>query len=173
LVSRECNPHTPLVVSVGRICGGHVYNVIPDRVEMRGTVRTYDPNLRNAMQERIERVVRGTTEAAGASYEMTYSYRYPSLSNDPSMAALVKDVAVQVVGEELAVAHNVDLVGEDMSFFFERVPGCYFFVGVRNPDKDCIHPHHSPRFNMDEDALAIGVEILVRSVERFLSEEPR
>ena len=172
LVSRECNPQTPLVITIGKICGGQAYNVIPDRVEMQGTVRTYDADLRNTIEERIERAVRGTTEAAGATYEMTYNRRYPSLSSDPGMTALVRDVAVQVVGEDRTIAHEVDLIGEDMAFFFERVPGCYFLVGARNPDKDCVYPHHNARFNIDEDALAVGVEILVQSVERFLSEEP-
>ena len=144
--------------------------MIPDRVELSGTVRTFDPELRRQMKERIDRVVRGTTAAANADYELVYTFQYPPLVNDSAMTELVRSVAAEVVGPERTIQHEVDLIGEDMAFFFERVPGCYFLVGAANPDKGCIHPHHSPRFNIDEDSLAIGVEVFVRSVERYLDE---
>ncbi len=171
LVSRECKPTTPLVVTFGRITGGHAFNVIPDRVELSGTVRTFDAELRKEMKDRIERVVSGTAAAAGAEYELEYTHQYPPLSNDPQMTELVRKVAADVVGPEHAVEQDTDLIGEDMAFFFERVPGCYFFVGARNPEKDCVYPHHSSRFNIDEDSLAIGVEIFVQSVEAYLANE--
>ncbi|MFH1737998.1 MAG: amidohydrolase [bacterium] len=170
LVSRECNPQIPLVVTVGKICGGQTFNVVPDRVEIGGTVRTYDAELRQSMPARIKRVAKGITEASGATCEVAYYFRYPSVSNHPEMTAMVKDVSMRVVGESRTIHHDVDLIGEDMAFFFEKVPGCYFFVGARNPVKDCAYPHHSPRFNFDEDAMPIAVEMMVQCVERYLGE---
>jgi len=169
LVSRECHPAKALVVSIGRIAGGQTFNVIPDSVELGGTVRTYDTALRQSMEERVRRVVKGTTEAAGADYRLDYRYLYPPLVNDTDMSRFVRTIAGEIVGETRAVAHDLDMIGEDMAFILERVPGCYFFVGARNEEKGCIYPHHSSRFNFDEDAMPIAVEMLVRCAERFLT----
>ncbi|HPO10851.1 MAG TPA: M20/M25/M40 family metallo-hydrolase, partial [bacterium] len=130
----------------------------------------YDAALRQSMEERIRRVVKGTTEAAGADYQLDYRYLYPPLLNDLAMVALVESIAHNVVGEKHTLVHDLDMIGEDMAFIMERVPGCYFFVGARNEEKGCIHPLHSSRFNFDEDAMPIAVEILIRCVERFLNE---
>jgi len=170
LVSRECHPTKALVLTIGCITGGQTFNVVPDRVELGGTVRTYDAALRQSMEERIKRVVKGTTEAAGADYQLDYRYLYPPLLNDLAMVALVESIAHNVVGEQHTLVHDLDMIGEDMAFIMERVPGCYFFVGARNEEKGCIHPLHSSRFNFDEDAMPIAVEILIRCVERFLND---
>ncbi|HQO33554.1 MAG TPA: amidohydrolase [bacterium] len=170
LVSRECHPTKALVLTIGCITGGQTFNVVPDRVELGGTVRTYDAALRQSMEERIRRVVKGTTEAAGADYQLDYRYLYPPLLNDLAMVALVESIAHNVVGEQHTLVHDLDMIGEDMAFIMERVPGCYFFVGARNEEKGCIHPLHSSRFNFDEDAMPIAVEILIRCVERFLND---
>jgi amidohydrolase len=93
---------------------------------------------------------------------------YPPLVNDPAMTELVRQVAQQVVEPELGVVPNCQtLGGEDMAFFLQEVPGCYFFLGSANPAKGLDFPHHHPRFDFDEQVLSLGVELLVRCVEQY------
>lgn len=169
LSSRMVDPLQPIVVSVGRIRGGEAFNVIPDRVEFSGTIRTFDPKLRKKLPQMVRTIVGGSARAFGAEFEMKYTMYYPATINDPGMAALVQQVAAGVVG-----AANVDdrvqtLGGEDMSYFLNEVPGCFFFLGCRNEKKGFASPHHSNTFDFDEAALPIGVETLVRTVEAFLA----
>jgi amidohydrolase len=92
----------------------------------------------------------------------------PAVVNDPQVAELARRAAVRVVGEALVVEPEPSMGGEDMAIYFERAPGCFVFVGSANPQKGFDQPHHSPRFDFDEDALAIGCEFLVQAAEEAL-----
>ena len=168
IASREVAPTTPVVVTVGTIHGGFRYNVIAPEVELTGTVRSFDAALRQALPGRIERIARGVAAAFGAEAEVRYELGYPATLNDPGMTSLVRAVAATVVGDAGLVAMEPLMGGEDMSYFLEAVPGCYAFIGSANPARGLDHPHHSPRFDFDEAALPIGVQVLVRTAERFL-----
>ena len=105
----------------------------------------------------------------GAKYELDHWQLYPPTINDQAIAELVKSVAMEVVETPVGVVPECQTMGgEDMSFFLNEVPGCYFFLGSANPEKQLAYPHHHPRFDFDETALGMGVEMFVRCVEKYL-----
>jgi amidohydrolase len=168
VVSRETDPLQPAVVTVGELHAGTVFNVIPGEARLAGTVRTFDRDLWQAIPDRIERIVRGVCEAHGCTYELDYRRLDGPTINDAGVAALVREVGADLVGSD-RVVDNRTMGGEDMSEFLERVPGCFFFVGARNEEKGITAAHHHPAFDLDEDALVIGAEMLVRVARRILS----
>jgi amidohydrolase len=161
VVSRETPPLDSVVVSVTRISGGTADNVIPESVELGGTVRTYREEVRLRTREAMERILGGIASAHGASYEFEYVEGYPSVVNDPDLTALVREVA----GERLIERPRL-MAGDDFSAYLRVAPGCFFFVGAGGPDA---FSHHHPRFTIDEDALPVGIETLTRTALRFLS----
>ncbi len=159
VVSRQIDPIEPAVVTIGAISGGTTHNVIPSRVRLLGTVRAFDAGVRSAMAERIERVLRGVCETAGATYTFEYLWRYPVTSNDVDQTRYVRALAEDVVGP-IHVAGVPKLMGaEDFSFFAERVPACYFRIGS-NGGPASAFPHHHARFDIDEAALETGVRMM-------------
>jgi amidohydrolase len=171
IVSRNVSPLDAAVVTVGKITGGSAFNVIAGAVEMRGTVRTFNKETHARIPELFERVVRGVCEAMDASYALDYKRQTPPLVNNAEVCELVADCAAEVVGQANVIRDDSvrTMGGEDMSYFLERVPGCYFFLGTRNEARGFAHPHHSPRFDIDESALAGGVEIMTRVIKRYLA----
>lgn len=168
IVARNVNPLDAAVVTVGTLQAGTALNVIADTARMSGTVRYFNPELAGSIQQRIEATIAGICASHGASYDLEYWQLYPPTVNDPEMAALVRSVALEVVETPAGVAPECQTMGgEDMSYFLQAVPGCYFFLGAANPDKGLAYPHHHPRFDFDETALGMGVEIFVRCVEKF------
>jgi len=165
-VSRETDPTAQAVVTVGAFNAGKANNVIPDTAELRGTVRSFDPELRKQLATRVEALVRGIATAMRAEVDFEYRFGYPTTVNNPELADVVREVAAEVVGPENVVTPGLRMGAEDMSYFLERVPGCFFFVGSRNPEKGFVWGHHHPRFDFDEEALGVGIETMVRSVMR-------
>jgi amidohydrolase len=169
LVSREVDPLKSAVVTVGHIQGGNVRNVIPDEVRLQGTVRTFDPGLRQTIPRRLERIARAICAAFGGDCDLEYRFGYPPLVNDAGMAEVVRAAAREVVGEEHVVVAPQVMGAEDMSYFLESVPGCFFRIGSANAARGLTRPHHNPSFDFDEDALPIGVEVLARTARRYLA----
>jgi amidohydrolase len=170
LVSREISPFQPAVLSFGAIAGGTAYNVIADEVELKGTLRAYDAGIRDHLSQRVGEVARAV--AAGMRAEVDYELTdgCSACVNDPAMAALVRRAAVATVGEAgVPGGDQRQSASDDMAFFLEAAPGCYFFVGAGNETKGITAPHHSPRFELDEDALAIGLEVLARATLAYLA----
>ena len=168
IVSREVAPLDAAVVTIGAIHGGQAFNVIPDVVELVGTIRTFDPELRRSMPERITRVASGVAQALGCAAEVAVTNGNPAVINHPEATALARRAATRVVGEEHVVEPVPTMGGEDMAVYFEKAPGCFVFVGSANAAKGLDHDHHNPRFDFDEDALAIGCEFLVQAAEEGL-----
>ena len=168
LVAREVAPQQPAVVTVGSIHGGQAFNVIPDEVTLTGTIRTFDAKLRAEMPERIRRIASGVASALQCTAEVEVRPGNAAVVNDPAVAALARRAAVRVVGEEHVVEPEPTMGGEDMAVYFERVPGCFVFVGSANPGRGLDQPHHSPRFDFDEAALGIGCQFLVEAAEEAL-----
>ncbi len=170
IVSRNVNPIDSAVVTVGQFNAGTAKNVIADTASLAGTVRYFNPNLAEFFYQRIESIVAGICAAYGATYKLDYIKFYPPVINDENITELVRSVAVDIVETPLGIVPECQTMGgEDMSFFLQEVPGCYFFVGSANPDRSLAYPHHHPRFDFDETALATGVEMFVRCVEKYLS----
>ncbi len=169
VVSREVAPVEAAVVTIGAIHGGEAFNVIPDAVELLGTIRTFDPALRASMPERITRIACGIAEAMRCRAEVAVTHGNPAVINDPKVAELARRAAARVVGEPQVIEPVPTMGGEDMAVYFEKAPGCFVFVGSANPAKGLDHDHHNPRFDFDEDALAIGCEFLVQAAEEALA----
>jgi amidohydrolase len=168
IVSRNVNPIDSAVVTVGQFNAGTAKNVIADTASLAGTVRYFNPNLADFFHQRIEEIVAGICAAYGATYKLDYIKFYPPVINDEKITELVRSVAVDLVETPLGIVPECQTMGgEDMSFFLQEVPGCYFFVGSANPDRSLAYPHHHPRFDFDETALATGVEMFVRCVEKY------
>ena len=168
IVARNVNPLDSAVVTVGELHAGSALNVIADSAKMSGTVRYFNPALEDFIGKRIKEIIAGVCQSHGATYELDYWQLYPATINDAIMAELVRSTAIEVVETPAGVVPECQTMGgEDMSFFLQEVPGCYFFLGSANPEKGLAYPHHHPRFDFDETALATGVEIFVRCVEKF------
>ncbi|MCC3408151.1 MAG: amidohydrolase [Microcoleus sp. PH2017_10_PVI_O_A] len=168
IVARNVNPIDSAVVTVGKFHAGHTHNVIADTAQIGGTVRYFNPTYRGYFSKRIEQVIAGICESHGANYQLDYCALYPPVINDSSMADLVRSIAESVVETPAGIVPECQTMGgEDMSFFLQEVPGCYFFLGAANPEKNLAYPHHHPRFDFDETALGMGVEMFVRCVEKF------
>jgi amidohydrolase len=168
IVSRNVDPLQSAVVTVGALHAGHAHNVIAASAELKGTVRYFDPNLSNFFDQRLEQVIAGVCQSYGANYEFEYRKLYPPVINDAQIAELVRSVAESVIETPAGVVPECQTMGgEDMSFFLQEVPGCYFFLGSANVDKGLAYPHHHPRFDFDETALSTGVEIFARCVEAY------
>lgn len=168
IVARNVDPLKSGVVTIGSFNAGNAHNVIADSAQLSGTVRYFDPALSDWFSQRVEQVISGVCQAHGASYTLDYEQLYPPVINDAGMTDLVRSIAETVIETPAGVVPECQTMGgEDMSFFLQEVPGCYFFLGSANPDKGLAYPHHHPRFDFDETALGMGVEIFVRCVEKF------
>jgi amidohydrolase len=170
LMSRESSPFSPAVITIGTIQAGIAFNIIPQTVEMQGTVRAFSQEDREQWLRRIRELANGVALAMGGSCDVQTFYGPPACVNDASMTHLVYEAAVVSVG-----AGNVESSEEvmttssdDMADFLQAVPGCYFIVGAHNEQKGANYPHHHPRFNFDEDAMSIAVEVLARAAMNFL-----
>ena len=162
IASREINPVKPVVVTVGTIGGGYAYNIIADEVAMKGTVRALDPELRQSMPERIERVIRGVTEGMRADYKFSYHFGYPPTINNNEITAAVENTLTRVFGADRMIrVPEPSMGGEDMAYYLEKVPGTYFFVGSSNPEKGIDSPGHKSTFDIDEGAITIITEAMV------------
>ncbi|MFH1139271.1 MAG: amidohydrolase [Pseudomonadota bacterium] len=168
-VSRETPAMSPLVVHVGTIKGGTARNIVADRVELSGTVRTLDDGLRKSMPERIERILAGTAQAMRGECRLDYIFENPPLVNDADLTELVKMTAGKALGYDKVINIPPTMGGEDMAFYLEKAPGCFFFVGAGSGDKGLDKPHHNSRFDIDEKSLAVGAEVLIRSALAYLT----
>ena len=168
IVARNVSPLDSAVVTVGEFHAGTALNIIADTAKMSGTVRYFNPELEGFISQRIEEIIAGICQSHGAKFDLDYWQLYPPVINHPRMTQLVKSVAMEVVETPKGVVPECQTMGgEDMSFFLQEVPGCYFFLGSANPDKGLNYPHHHPRFNFDESVLGMGVEIFARCVDKF------
>lgn len=169
IVSRTTDPLDPAVLSVTKFIGGTAYNVIPGTVELAGTVRTFNPELRASIPATMERVIKGITEAHGATYEFKYENGYRPVINDEQVTSRLKEALLEVFGPEVVVDAVPTMGGEDFSAYQQKTPGTFFFVGAGNEEKGIIYPHHHPRFTIDEDALPMGVKAFVNAALKLLS----
>lgn len=170
IVSRETDPTEPAVVSIGRIEGGTAYNAIADRVSMKGTVRVVNPGLRAVMKDKIEGRLKALDEAFGVEHEFLYKFGYPPVVNNPRMADFVLKTAAGLLGEDHSMLlTRPSLVGEDVAYFLERVPGAIYLLGVGDGQSGS-YPLHHPRFTFNEDILQTGVTLLSTIAFNYLSQ---
>jgi amidohydrolase len=170
LISRETSPLGPVVITIGKIQAGTAFNIIPESAEMHGTMRAFKAEHRGKLLRRISEMAQGIATTMGGSCEVEIFDGCPPCVNDGKMTDLVREAAIATVGEkDVDDSEEVMTAGsDDMAEFLEAVPGCYFIVGARNEEKGANYPHHHPRFNIDEDSMPIGVEVLSRAAMDFL-----
>lgn len=168
IVSRTVNPLDSAVVTVGQFQAGSAKNVIADSAKIAGTVRYFNPELKTLISSRVEAIIAGICQSYGATYRLNYHHLYPPVINDEAIAQLVTSVAESVIETETGIVPDCRTMGgEDMSYFLEEIPGCYFFLGSANPKLQLNFPHHHPRFDFDESVLEMGIEIFTRCIESF------
>jgi amidohydrolase len=163
IVSRETSPFNPAVVTVGTIAGGSAFNVIAEEVRLRGTVRALREDERERLLRRIDEVAGMVALSARCEAVFERGNGCPPVVSDATMAEVVRGAAVATVGEEMVDVARPVTVGDDVSCFLERVPGCYFLVGAGDHSRGRIAPHHHPEFDIDERCLPVGVETLARA----------
>ncbi|HEY3992235.1 MAG TPA: amidohydrolase [Ktedonobacteraceae bacterium] len=170
LISRETPPFSPTVITVARVESGSAFNIIPEVAELHGSLRAYSMEHRAKMVRRITELSQGIASAMNASCEVEIFDGCPPCVNDPTMTEVVRRAAESTVGSH-AVDDGEEVMttgSDDMAYFLQTVPGCYFIVGARNPEKEARYPHHHPRFNIDEDSLPIATEVLTRTALDYL-----
>ena len=160
IVSRQLDATlTPSIVTVGRIEGGVRNNIIPESVELEGTIRTFDAATRIDIHKRIRRTATNIAEAAGATADVVIDRGYGVTRNDPDLLRQMSSTLETVAGDGFIEATQTT-TAEDFSYFANEVPGLFLFLGVASDDPTLVHPNHSPRFYADERALPVGVKAL-------------
>jgi amidohydrolase len=165
IVSRQINlPVAPAVVTIGAIHGGVRSNIIPDEVQMLGTIRTFEPAMRTDIHARIRATAALIAQSGGATAEVTIDPGYPLTFNDPNLTARMAPILERAAGRGRAVRMPPSTGAEDFSYYQQKIPGLYFFLGVTPPDRDCQKAPmlHSPQFYADESALLLGIRTLAR-----------
>lgn len=171
IVSRQLDATlTPSIVTVGRIEGGVRNNIIPESVELEGTIRTFDAATRNDIHTRIRRTASNIAEAAGATADIVIDQGYGVTRNDPTLYRQMAPTLEIVAGDRFIEATQTT-TAEDFSYFANEVPGLFLFLGVAPDDPTLIHPNHSPRFYADERALPVGVEALTSMTLDYMVSE--
>jgi len=169
VVSRNLNPLDAAVVSVGTLSAGQTFNVIPERVEFSGTLRTFESEVRETVLRRVCEIVEGIASAMGCVADLSIELMNPPVVNDADIASVVREVARDIVGED-QVRTERTMGSDDIAYMMETVPACYFFIGSANAQKGLDHPHHNPRFDFDESALVLGAAIIASATARYVLE---
>ena len=168
IVSRNLDPLESGVVSIGMIRGGQTFNVIPTEVLLKGTARAMREEDRLLIKARIGEICQGVASTYGAAINLNYHDSYPPTINDAQMSSLVLEAARVVVGDG-AGPPFLSMGGEDMAFFLQEVPGCFFFVGSAKPEhRQRPAPHHCAHFDINERALAVGASVFIEIVQRIM-----
>ena len=160
IASRQMNPLTPTVVTVGSFHAGTAFNVIPETARMSGTTRTFDREIWDSWPQRLEKIIGGICNAMEAQYEFSFDQGFPPVINDVFMTDVVRRCAQATVGENQVLEPDPSMGGEDMAYYLERSKGCFFCLGTGHADGASIH---NARFDFNEDILATGVEVFCRS----------
>ena len=171
IVSRNVNPLESGVITIGKVSGGTASNIIPDEVELIGTVRSLNPQVREELKSRIEQVTQGIARSFSMDCRFDFEYGYPVLINNPEMSKLVGLACSKGIGKENVEVVKPSMGGEDFAYYLEKVPGSFFRLGCRNEEKGLIHPYHSSLFDIDEEVLPFGVEMFIRIIDQYLELE--
>ncbi len=165
IVSRTISPTEPAVVTVGKISGGTAHNIIPGKVEMIGTVRTFAKATADKIRDRIEAIVKGVTESAGASYSFEFDYGYPAVINAKGATESVMETAGSLFGEEaVKVLDDPIMAGEDFAFYQQHFPGAFFFLGSGSEESGSTYSWHHPQYNIDEACFKTGAALMAALV---------
>jgi amidohydrolase len=173
IVSRQIDGRQPRVLTIGKIRGGTRFNIIASQVVMDGTLRTHDAEVRAEIKARMARTVKGVAEAHGTTATLRFRDEgNPPTVNDPALAGFARPVLERVLGPGHAPHIDPQMVAEDFPYYGEKAPYFFFFLGTRNDEKGIPSINHTDRFDIDEDALPLGVRALATLAWEFLAREP-
>lgn len=164
IVSRNCPPQIPCVLSFGKIEGLGATNVIPDEVKLEGTFRTMNETWRKAAHEKIKNQSEILVQSMGGEIDVDIQVGYPYLENDPELTSTAKQKAINLLGDDNVVDLPLRLTGEDFAYFSQKIPATFIRIGVKNEARDIIYPVHNKRFDIDEKAIEIGMQTLLAQV---------
>lgn len=164
IVSRSVDPLEAAVVTVTSLDGAEAFNVIPDSVQLRGTIRTFKPEVRKTVLERFETICVGVSKALGCQAEVELKSITPAVSNDAELAQRVYKVAGEIYPQAEISTVERTMGSEDMAYMMEDIPGCYFFIGSADHDRGLDAGHHHPKFDFNEDALVTGAALMASVV---------
>lgn len=171
VVARRVDPMNAAVLTVGKIESGDRFNIIAETATLEGTVRTFDPNERDMVERKIIKYAEHIAEMHDAVAEVEFNRLTDAVNNDENAANLVQAVAREAFGED-SVQNDVPTMGaEDFGFYLTQIPGAFATVGAKNISKETDFPHHSARFNVDEDALVRGAELYAQYALAYLSQD--
>jgi amidohydrolase len=167
-ISRTQNPLRPVVLSIGKINGGRAPNVIADRVQLLGTVRSLHPETRNNLPDWIEKIVSNVCNSYNAKYQVNYRQGVPSVQNDNTLTQLLQSAAEEAwTNERVQILPEPSLGAEDFSIYLEHAPGAMFRLGVGYEERIINHPLHHPQFEVDESAIMTGVVTLAYAAYKY------
>ncbi|MCD2138260.1 M20 metallopeptidase family protein [Salinicoccus halitifaciens] len=163
-VTRKSSPMEPVVLSITMFNGGHQHNVIPDEVEVGGTIRTFNHETQEVMIRELKKCLEGLVTMTGVSYELDYMKGYPPVVNNHEKTDIVIQASAEVSTVDQVKELQPSLGGEDFSYYLQRVPGTFYFTGVRNSNFRADYPHHHGMFDIDEKGLVNALSVMLRAV---------
>jgi len=168
IVSRNTNPLESTVITVGKINGGHNFNIIADEVSLSGTARSYTEENRLLIKQRMKNIIDGIAKTYNAEITLDYKDGYPPTINHVDPTKKVLKAANRIVGQKAGMPY-LSMGGEDFAYYLQKIPGCFFFVGSAPNGNELFEtPHHCSHFNMDEEALLIGSSIYLNLVDDIM-----
>lgn len=168
--ARNVSPLQAAVISVTSLHAGEAFNVIPPYAEMKGTIRTFEPEVRDLVLKRFQEVVEGVAGALGCSVEINLQSLTPAVSNDPQVTEFIRQAAANTLPMIKQDHANRTMGSEDMAYFMQEVPGCFVFVGSANAERGLEAAHHHPRFDFDEHALVHGAALMAAAAFEILAQ---
>jgi amidohydrolase len=168
IVSRNVDPRESAVVSVTQVQAGDAFNVIPSHATLQGTIRTFTPEVRDLVLQRVEEVSSGVATAMGVDAHVEITRLTPPVVNDRDLTAKLHSLAESMFPEATISSNEITMGSEDMAFFMEGIPGAYLFVGSSDASRSLDAPHHNPRFDFDEGALSVATSLMAASVWSLL-----
>jgi amidohydrolase len=166
--SRRLNPTDASVITIGAIHAGSAPNVIPHEVKIKGTIRSYTEEVRDEQHRLLEEAF-AISRQFGGDYTLKISRGYPPMYNNPEIADLMRGVSIDLIGEEATTEGQPSMGAEDFSYMSQKAPGTMIFLGAKYDDMN--RPHHSPIFDISEDAFHVGAAVLAESAIRLLKEK--
>lgn len=168
IVSRNISPLKSAVITVASIHGGDAFNVIPSIVELKGTIRTFETEIRELVIKRLHQIIENISHALGCDAEIEIKSITPAVNNDPAITSRVQQVASRLLENHQLDFKTITMGSEDMAFVLQIIPGCFLFIGSANKEKSLDAPHHHSKFDFDESILPTAVGLIAKSTMEFL-----
>ncbi|KGR80213.1 amidohydrolase [Ureibacillus manganicus] len=169
IISRRVNPLKSAVISVGHFEAINPFNVIAGKVELKGTVRTFDEDLRTLIENELELLLKTVCEGSHATYEYKYVRGYPPVVNHPNETKFLSNISSQIHEVKQVIECDPFMIGEDFAYYLEKVPGTFFITGAKDPSWETAYPHHHAQFNFDERAMLIAAKTLGLAALEYLN----